>query len=98
MVELRVHDINVVADLSRHNSTATDSDDLVVYDRISNGNTEEDIPAIDGMTVEEVWASVMLSMAPYWTLKWNWWPVLVFPIVFTRPSFVVDIRIGADLL
>ena len=98
LVDMRIHDINVVADLNRHNPNAPNPDDPVEHDGTIHGNTEEDVPDIDGMTVEAVWADVMLAVVPYWILKWNWWPVIVYPICVTRASFVIDIRIGADLL
>ena len=98
VVRMRIHDVTVIADLDRHDPTAPNPDASVEYDGTVSGNTEEDVPEIDGLTVEDVWTSVMAAMTPYWILKWNWWPVLVFPIQVTRASFIVDIQLGADLL
>ena len=48
LVEMRVHDIRVVADLNRHDPTATDPEEPVVYDGTERGLvTEEDQSTVD---------------------------------------------------
>ena len=55
-------------------------------------------PSIDGLTFEELWNSILLNIVPYWIFMWGFWPVLVFPILVSKPSFVIDIKIGSDIL
>ncbi len=66
LVDVRVHDINVVADLSRHDPTAPDTDEPVDYDGTIKGTATPEPEATFQTDLDKVNAELQL----YWTGPW----------------------------
>ncbi|MHA1741209.1 MAG: hypothetical protein ACTSVD_03855, partial [Candidatus Thorarchaeota archaeon] len=79
VVEMRVHDIRVIADLNRHDPTAPDPDAPAVSDHTNVGFN----PCDEAMSFAEVIADMVAANTICW---WSgWWPVL-----HTRTSGTLD--------
>lgn len=59
-IRMRVDDINVVADLNRHDSNAQNPDEPVVYDGTTSSQTPE-----SRMMVEDFFASIQNAIEVY---------------------------------
>ncbi|MCF2138394.1 MAG: hypothetical protein K9W43_14275 [Candidatus Thorarchaeota archaeon] len=73
LVQMRIHDINVVADLNRHDPTAPDPDKPVSFDGTGTGVTEQPSALVEG--VSAVLSSFLQAFDVYWDLI-NFWPRL----------------------
>lgn len=70
LVDMRIHDINVVADLNRHNPNAPNPDDPVDSDGTATGYK----PALAAIS----FVDMLIDMATANTISWwtGWWPLL----------------------
>ena len=96
VVTMRVHDIRMVADLSRHDPTAPDSEEPVELDGMAEGVSEaaESSPAVQHIVdlCVEVWNHV----ATWWE---GWWPRLHMSVSFsTAAGGTVVLHLSVDIL
>ena len=92
LVDARVHDINVVADLNRHNPNAPNPDDPVEFDGTGDGAITSSIQVI----IEELMITAMDLIDGYWT---GWWPVFHLVISwFPFADVCLSLHITIDLL
>jgi len=64
LVDMRIHDVNLVADLTRHDPPAPDPEDPVDYDGTRTP------PAYDRARADQEAAQAMDVVDPYWTGPW----------------------------
>ena len=63
IVEMRIHDIRVIADLNRHNRTSSNRDRTVQYDGTASGKLTEN----DESNCLQVLGGVMSNVEIHWT-------------------------------
>ena len=83
LVDMRIHDINVVADLNRHDPAAPDSEEPAELDGTAEGvsETAESSPAVQHIVDSCV--SVWNHVTTWWE---GWWPRLHMSVSFSTPA------------
>ena len=99
VVEMRVHDIRVVADLSRHDPTASVSDEPEPYDGTHEGKADAGPRRILSIASQNRADNALNEGAtapqPYWTGPW---PLLHIPVQIMEGSAFIVFTISIDLL
>ncbi len=90
MVELRVHDIKVVADLTRHDPNAPDPDVPQKYDGTGEGANNE-------LLAEPTTQSAESNIQVWWDPD-SWWPILHEMAEFCIATIIYTIHYTIDLL
>ncbi len=102
LVDMRVHDINVVADLNEHdpNNPSTpppthDPDESLVHDGTTVGTSDEALCVLGGY-IDDLFASIAGEISVWWT---GWWPTLHIQISKVITSAItIDLHITVDIL
>jgi len=90
LVGMRIHDINVVADLNRHGPTAPDPNVLQEFDGTAEGANSE-------LLAEPTTQSAESHIQVWWDLD-SWWPVLHELAEFCIDTILYTIHYTIDLL
>ncbi len=91
LMGMRVHDIRVVADLTRHDPTAPDPDEPVGDDGTVTGQTAQ-----AKTLAESLFETVQEYLTVYWT---GWWPTLHSLITFSPvPEVNMCLHFSIDIL
>ncbi len=95
LVDMRIHDINVVADLTRHDPTAPDPDEPVDYDGTST-SSGEDSARVHEQDTEAMTDQADASISIYWTGPWPELHIDVMKQISVEISLTVHSKV--DLL
>ena len=90
MVDLRVHDINVVADLMRHDPNAPDPDTQQPLDGTADGRRESQTIKTQAYAEARLQEATDL-ISVYWS---GWWPTVHFEV---QHEFVTDVMVSIHI-
>ncbi|NWF96181.1 MAG: hypothetical protein HXY34_08560 [Candidatus Thorarchaeota archaeon] len=92
LVDMRVHDVNVVADLNRHEPNNPEPSEPEEYD----GSTPQNLEAEPG--IEVLWETIANGVSTTWRLV-NYWPRLFLTFVNSiNGKAEVDVELSTDIL
>jgi hypothetical protein len=92
LVDMRIHDINVEADLNRHNPNAPSPDDPVESDGTAQGSVSEDAKRTAGGGFTEASNQLVIM---FWTPGW---PMLNFKVLDPHDTSFAVLHFAVDLL